>query len=203
MQIIMNNTAWTVSPVQSLDYSKNCTSFGRFILEITRDGETALGRFWNDTDNGPPLSWADVRTNTVLDMLRGALPTDYSDNLPAPPPERLMLWFLENSDNITSVENLVYHASVCRGVICQAIGFRGAGEVIGVGVLSSSLDSRLHMEEGSPRRQAIPTRNRPGSSYLSLLGYDNRLQADRSRVRLDNGDHHEFHHRRETLRFNS
>lgn len=126
------STTWIPPPVETLDYSRNCTAFGRFVQE-TMSGNIDVRLDWDGVNQLSVQNWSAASTQTVVDMLQSALPPDYHQHT-YPTAEQLMHWFLGNHALIISY-TLSY--TPCRTEICDAVGFRGTGEVIGTGVCVS------------------------------------------------------------------
>ncbi|KAK3317039.1 hypothetical protein B0H66DRAFT_605302 [Apodospora peruviana] len=106
--------SWIPPGVDSLNYTKNCTTFARFVHEVIGGQQelSVMDQFPANTN------WMAASTETTVEMLRAALPPELSAKSTA---ALLMQWYLDNQNLLMVVE------------------FEGNSDLIGQGVITSYL----------------------------------------------------------------
>ena len=79
---------WVPPPVESLNYSNNCTAYGRFVQE-TATGNMDARLDWDGVNQLSVHHWTTASTQTAVEMLQSALPPE-SYQHPYPTTEQLM-----------------------------------------------------------------------------------------------------------------
>ncbi|KAM7223090.1 hypothetical protein V8F06_001646 [Rhypophila decipiens] len=132
---------WIPPPVHTLNYTSDCTAYAQYLYDTT-DGGSAWGG-WGTTYT-VESAWLSASAKTLVDLLWAALPPEsrphyQNDDVWNTTSVEMMRWFLDNIKTITFDASLEDQARTCRSEICEALGFRGTGDVIGTGVLFAAV----------------------------------------------------------------